>query len=173
MAMRMSIKRNPHLREAMTQLMELNPADMTAMTGAVDFRFRGNMAKLFSSEGASAGPKWAELSEPYRARKKRLRPGRKILVFDGHLRRSLTTTGGDHVARSSLRPARITVGTSDEIARFHATGTRTMPERDPIRHTPEQVKDYYAAIEDYLVEQKWARILRVLQAGTRAAAPGN
>ena len=74
------------------------------------------------------GEGWAPLSPDYAARKALIHPGKPILVASGDLKDSLTGQGADlyHTDRELL------LGTTEKVARFHASGTRNMPARPPL-----------------------------------------
>lgn len=94
----------------------------------------------FDTEGQHYGRKWAGLSPKYKVRKDRERPGRKILVYSGKLKR----TAAPHLA-SQAGVYRVTgkrgeVGLTDAqvpYAKYHQSGTNKMPARpfmgDPTR----------------------------------------
>lgn len=73
--------------------------------------------------------RWAPLSREYKEYKDRVRPGRKILVFDGDLRDSLTRANeGIRV----IEPRFLIFGTDIDYAKYHMTGTPNMPARPPL-----------------------------------------
>ena len=69
-----------------------------------------------------AGEKWKKLSDPYKKRKRKKRPGRKILDWYGDLRKSLTQRDGDRIARTSGDV--IEVGSKHKLAEIHQKGFR-------------------------------------------------
>jgi phage gpG-like protein len=82
--------------------------------------------RQFREEGSVETGKWAPLSKDYGRWKARVRPGRKIMVFDGDLKRSMTVPGkGIYIVRSTS----MTVGTSVPYAIYHQKGTPMMPAR--------------------------------------------
>lgn len=102
-------------------------------------KFEAQQAEYgFSTEGAKSGPPWERLSPTYAKRKAKIRPGRKILTFDGHLRNSLRhLSHADHIARH--RAPVLEFGTRHRLARYHQNGTARMPARPPVRKSPAQV----------------------------------
>lgn len=97
--------------------------------------------QLFGTEGrgrsSSPWPRWAPLSERYKLRKQRVRPGRPILVFDGALRRA-ATGGQGSVEKIGKRAMLVGIRPGTEVARYamaHATGvpSRNLPQRPPVR----------------------------------------
>lgn len=71
---------------------------------------------------------WPPLSPGYAKAKAKARPGRPMLVYDGDLRRVLTTDAFT-VARTSRE---LWMSTSQSGAGYHRSGTSKMPARDPI-----------------------------------------
>jgi phage gpG-like protein len=146
-------------------LLELNKRDMQVLLTRTDSKFRSDMQEQFKTEGASGGSKWPPLSEKYRKRKQRKRPGRKILVWDGTLRDSLTTTQGDHVRRW-FRVAKgyfIRLGTQNSLAAYHGPGTYhndRLPVRDPMQMTDVQQGGLINIIREYLTKEKLKQFMR-------------
>ena len=97
--------------------------------------------QLFSTNGqgrsSARWPKWAPLSDRYKRYKKRVRPGRPILVFDGVLRRA-ATGGQGSVSKIGKTAMVVGIRPGTKVARYamaHATGvpSRNLPQRPPIR----------------------------------------
>jgi len=114
----------------------------------IEKMFYAHERHLFETSGTGKGakkwPKWKALSknEPpkggYRAYKKRVRPGRPILVFDGALRDA--ASGGPGSIRGQIKRRSMVIGIDPGtkvgvIARAHATGNpeRNLPIRPPVR----------------------------------------
>jgi len=103
--------------------------------------------QLFLTDGRGQAtakwPQWAPLSEReppkggYKAYKKKVRPGRKILVFDGKLKSSLTGGAGSRKVVAGQRMM-VYIGDSSvrNYARHHAQGvaSRNLPARPPVRY---------------------------------------
>jgi len=165
---------NPRIKK-LTDLFDLNMQDMRSIKTMVDIEFVKKERKLFATEGASGGAKWKPLSPAYAKRKKRKKPGRKILAYEGDLRRGLTgRRHADHVARYSLTKTRavVTVGTKNPIASYHAPGylhNPQLPVRDPIQLTRRQELDYTKIVRRYFVEVKMDRAVRALLSWGKAA----
>lgn len=88
--------------------------------------------RTFTNKGPSSGGRWAPLSDAYAKRKQIERPGRPLLVYDGDLRRGMTS----HVEGIFEVTSRsVTTGISDEIAGYHHRGTPKMPARPLIGRT--------------------------------------
>lgn len=83
-------------------------------------------ARVFSNEGTAETGKWSPLSPRYGAWKARVRPGRKILVFDGDLREAFTSM--EHGVTEIWNKGMV-VGAYDPIAGYHQHGTPIMPAR--------------------------------------------
>jgi phage gpG-like protein len=102
--------------------------------------------------------RWAPLSPRYGAWKARRYPGKPILVLSGALRKDLTTRpySVERIEHDSLT----LVLTELPYARYHQTGTATMPQRKVLDITREQ----------------WDKIVKVVQrhivAGTRQTVTG-
>lgn len=78
---------------------------------------------------AGTSDRWAPLSDRYREYKARVRPGKKILDFDGDLRASLTQSGrGVRI----FEPGFMVFGTDVPYAKYHMNGTPNMPARPPL-----------------------------------------
>ena len=98
--------------------------------------------ELFATSGRGKSsqrwPKWEKLSKRYGAYKRKVRPGRPILTFDGALRRA--ASGGSGAIKGRVTKDSLLVGIQPGtdlavIARAHATGEpdRNLPSRPPIR----------------------------------------
>ena len=74
------------------------------------------------------GGNWAKLSPAYAMFKARIRPGRPILTFDGHLAASLGGARGPGAVRV-VRGNKLRYGTTIPYAGFHNRGTSKMPAR--------------------------------------------
>lgn len=105
-------------------------ADLRPFFEAEGEVFRERTDRQFRSEGALLGG-WAALVPWYEAYKERVRPGRRILVFDGDLRRSMVEPGAEHNI-NRIGPRRAAFGSDDFKAQFHEYGTRKMPRRQMI-----------------------------------------
>ena len=168
--MKVEVSINDRLRE-LPSLTKFEPDDIRRLLVTIDSRFVRNETQLFASEGTTGGQTWEPLSEDYAAYKARKFPGRKILQRTGKLRRSLTTKGdSDHVAYGYTQPrATLVVGSANEVGAYHAPGVKhnpRLPVRDPIQHTPAQLRDYSAVMRDYLII-KLARYARAKAARWR------
>lgn len=105
----------------------------------------------FDREGAFGDTRWAPLSPKYKKYKDRVRPGKRILQFDGDLYTAMTGGVGFHHVRSK---ARLEYGTEKvRYARFHQTGTRIMPARPPIRLTEHFLRKLRLAVGKHMVNQ--------------------
>ena len=127
-------------------LYRTNIQDLRGVWPDVDEYMRYAIQELFNAEGARGGDKWVALSPAYKVWKDAHFPGRPILYRTGALRQSLINKGGDHI----FEPDRMgmTWGSSVPYAKYHQTGTRTMPSRPPIR---------------FLKKEDGERIMKLLQ----------
>jgi len=116
-------------------LLKVNVKDLRFIWDDIYDDFRKGGEKLFGSEGkggSRGNAKWRKLSTPYAAYKARVRPGRKILVFDGNLKSSLTQKGASGAIYQKSKLS-LTMGSSIPYALYHQTGTRRgLPKRPPI-----------------------------------------
>lgn len=110
----------------------------------------------FRQEGARWGSKWQPLSEAYASWKERKRPGKPILVFDGTLKASLTTSGAEGAIReiySDRSRHGFVVGTNVEYAAAHQNG-EGVPKRPilyPIRD--EEARDLAKILQTWIVKR--------------------
>ncbi len=155
-------------------LLTLQQRDLAKMAKRVGIRFRKNERRLFATQGGSGGPKWPKLSPAYKKRKRKLRPGKKIMVFDGRLRESLTkrNSGGYREAgiwRKGL--SLIIVGTKDPKAAWHgppnSRKNKRLPVRNVIQHTPRQLLEYNGLDIWPIMRAKFERAARVIASGAR------
>ncbi len=162
---------NPAIRRV-KDILVLNQKDMNTMARRVDIKFRPNERKLFSTQGASGGRRWKPLSPAYKKWKRKKRPGRKIMTFDGKLRDSLTKKGFLHVAIGFLRRNKgfIQVGTHDIKAAWHGPPNRlknpVLPTRDVLQQTPAQIDQYRQEIWK-VMRAKFERAKRAIAKGAR------
>ena len=82
-------------------------------------------AETFEKRGPG-GATWAPLSPRYADWKARVRPGAPIMVFDGDLRRSMTSRRGGVFEVSATG---FEVGTDVPYARYHQDGGPNLPRR--------------------------------------------
>lgn len=127
-------------------------------SGTLAARLVVNVGKLdaqqheqdFAAEGGRSGSRWAQLSEPYRTWKRKAVGAKKILVFDGKLRKALTVaTNRDRISRTA--GTAIEVGTRHWLARFHQSGTTRMPARPVVRKSPRQAEALKVAYDREIV----------------------
>lgn len=111
-------------------------------------RFAKAEARQFRSEGAYGSGGWAPLSARYGAWKARVRPGRRILEFDGTLRRQLTERPfGVEV----IEDDRMILGTALPYAQFHTTGTGTMPPRPPVELSEYERREWVKVMQRFIM----------------------
>ncbi len=145
------------------------------MTKRVGVRFRKNERRLFTSQGSSGGSPWKVLTQDYRKWKKKVRPGKKIMVFDGGLRRSLTRATEPSYVQFSIFSKRgdskIVVGTKDVKAAWHGPksgnplANPNLPVRDVLAHTGKQIREYGLKDVWPVMEAKFERATRAISAG--------
>ncbi len=168
---------NPRIKK-LKELMALDAKTMAAIARDIDIQFVKNERRLFATEGASGGPKWITYqSVPYERFKKRVRPGRKLMVFDGDLRKTLTNRNAPgHALSWTLKPRpSVSVGTNDIKAAWHGPkagnplANPRLPVRDVLQHTPKTEAKYYASIRRTFKFKK-ERVERALAAWPKSAS---
>lgn len=82
-------------------------------------------AQTFENRGPAGSP-WPALSPRYAGWKARVRPGAPLMVFDGDLRRSMTSPRGGVFEVSATG---FEVGTDVPYARYHQDGGGSLPRR--------------------------------------------
>lgn len=185
-------------RRSFEELFSFEPTAINDVVVAVDKEFTKHEDSLFKSEGAAAGIKWAPLSPAYKRWKDRLfgqaisfnrgvakeRGGKfrsgfrgplgaenKILTLTGDMRRAFTDSDNpEHIAMGfrSTRGWTVRVGAASEIARYHAEGTATMPERPPIMMNKLQRDRHIAVANRALVPHVLSRLRAISRIGRRA-----
>ena len=93
--------------------------------------FQTHVAQTFRKRGR---PKWAPLTDNppgygYASYKRRVRPGRSLLVFDGDLKKSLTGNNKSKGWLYNARSRRLVMGSRVPYAEYHQDGTSRMVAR--------------------------------------------
>lgn len=139
----------------LSTLFDFTPREASAALESFDAVVRKYETELFASEGITGGTYWAPLSEAYAKRKKKRRPGRKILVYDGDLRRSLTNLNNpEHVATYAKQPNGnwiLRSGATNQVGRYHLEGSPTLPVRKPMSFTAGQIENMRRVIASRLL----------------------
>ena len=102
--------------------------------------------------------KWKPLSPDYAAWKAIVRPGRPILVFDGHLKGSLTGKNEFTVKKIGRHEAEF--GTSVPWAIYHQKGGGRLPRRKPVQLTDPRREKWVKMIHRWAYEQMEKDVLR-------------
>ena len=130
-----------------------NLGDATpAFEAMAQFQKKTVNARQFKEQGSVETGKWSPLSPPYARWKARVRPGRPILVFDGDLKKEMTTPGQGiyDVWRSGMR-----VGTDIDYAIYHQNGTPGMPARPLIGNARKADSRHFGKIlQRWIVEAR-------------------
>lgn len=157
----MSVEYNPRVVQAGQEFTAALVKAMPDATTAADTQFREHQTQQFSTEGDSGGERWQSLSPEYEKRKKKLRPGRKILVWDGPLRASLARKGGEHIADWFRNTDRffIQLGSRNRIGPYHEAGGRNLPRRSMLQMTEHQSQTLMKKISSALAPHA-ARAIR-------------
>jgi phage gpG-like protein len=130
-----------------------NLGDATpAFEAMAQYQVKTINARQFREEGSVETGKWAPLSPLYGRWKARVRPGRKIMVFDGDLKTSLTVPGqGIYIVRNNM----MTVGTAVPYAIYHQKGTPTMPARPLLgAHRQRDTRRFAKILQRWIVESR-------------------
>jgi len=129
-----SARATHNLRQLHT-LLELTKETVDKAAVTADAVYRAREKRLFASEGADSDQTpWPELSEAYKKRKTRERPGKKILVWDGNMREAFTTKSPNHIAYAYNlgKGWIISLGAhGPSWWEAHQKGLPPMPKRDP------------------------------------------
>ncbi len=88
---------------------------------------------------------WPRLSPRYAAYKAKVRPGRPMMVFDGHLSRALTDPGNRRF-KADVRNTRMVLWPDIPYAARHQAGKRPMPQRKVIDLRPKDAENVGRAI---------------------------
>ena len=120
--------------------------DMSPAFELIYADFQDVEAEIFKAHGTPE--KWKQLSPDYAAWKAKVRPGRPILVFDGHLKESLTGKNAHSVKKIGKLEAEF--GTDLPYAHYHQYGGGRLPKRKPVQLT-DPIRERWAKIV-----HKWA-----------------
>lgn len=131
---------NPRVR-SLEQALELPREAVRRSAETTDSVYREQERTIFASEG----PGWQPLSPAYAKRKAKLRPGRKILTFDGTMRDAFSRQVSGHIVESFRLPGKgwiVRLGAQGPAWwKYHAEGGRIAgvpPIRDPQQRDPVQ-----------------------------------
>lgn len=116
--------------------------------------FLAGEKKVFRQQGRVGDwGKWAPLNPVYAAYKRRKGWGTRILIRTGseRLMSSLTKESSPDFHFIG-RPLGMEIGTRVPYARYHQTGTKHMPAREPVRLTNAQKRHWVKMIQLFLVE---------------------
>lgn len=111
------------------QQFELLLSDLRPFWPMVVPLFAGWMRQQFDTEGAFAGRPWPRLSPQYALFKSRVRPGKKILQFDGDLRQAVSRP------RRQAGPRSLTLTIDDPKVEYHQEG-KGVPARPLVFGSP-------------------------------------
>lgn len=137
--------------KTLTQALQLDDADKSGPLLIEMDRVHSRQARrAFTTQGGSAGSVWAPLSPRYREWKKKARPGRRILVFDGDMRDRYTMPSNANHIREFVRPFTYRFGVASEKAWRHETGTgvgkQRLPRRSVLHKTSDDIRQFRAAL---------------------------
>lgn len=118
--------------------LRINGSDMRPALRDMGQVFADAQRDQFETEGRHYGPGWARLTPRYKMYKERVRPGLRILQFDGDLEDAAAPGIAEEFPIYQLGGHRIEVGLSNAdvpYAMFHQDGTPKMAAR-PIMGSP-------------------------------------
>lgn len=113
--------------------------------------------RAFTTQGASTGAAWKPLSPGYAKWKRKVKPGRRILVFNGDMRDRYTMpTNANHI-REYVRPFTYRFGVVSEKAWRHETGTgegrQVLPRRSALTKTAEDYRQFVAQLRTFYLKR--------------------
>jgi hypothetical protein len=113
--------------------------------------------RAFTTEGVSTGSAWKPLSKGYAAWKRRVKPGRRILVFSGDMRDRFTLPASANHIREWVRPWTYLFGVASTKAWRHETGTgegkQVLPRRSVLAKTAADLKQFTEAFASYYIKR--------------------
>lgn len=118
----------------------------------VDAILRKSSKYMFNKRGGSRF-KWPPLPKKYRDAKKKLYPGKPLLVATGDLKRSMINTGGEHVLEKHRKY--MWFGTSVAYAGYHQSPKRRktkLPRRPFIYIDRKNVSSIVSLMREHCVE---------------------
>lgn len=129
---------------------------------------RRQETRIFASEGAEGGGgTWPQLSPEYAKRKRRLRPGRRMLVWSGDLKdRFLKHSHPDNIETFQVTgPSQgaFLLGARSEIGGYHFRGNPNLPRRDMVTKTRAQVQSIWQAIVNWYRNERMPQVFRALR----------
>ncbi len=129
--MPVTVKKNPRIKD-LPQMLQLDAADMRRLTLALDRQFVKNEKRLFASEGASGGGRWAPLSPDYAERKTRMLKGAL-----SELRQTRRKERGAGLRRRKSGGGVPRLGTVDRILQLSGSMADSLRERNDSDHVAE------------------------------------
>lgn len=126
--------------------LRMNSTDMRPALRLIGQVFADAQRDQFETEGRHYGPGWVRLTPKYKQYKERIRPGLRILQFDGDLEDAAAPGIAEEFPVYLLGGRRIEVGLSDAdvpYAKYHQNGTSKMAARpvmgDPTREDRKKI----------------------------------
>ncbi len=111
--------------------------------------FREIERKTFADGGRPAS--WRPLSPKYATWKAKNFPGAPIMVQTGDLRKSLVSTGGDHI--EIIKKDELIIGTQNPLGLWHQTGAGSLPVRKVISPTPRDLTEWINITRSFIIEK--------------------
>lgn len=159
--MKVVIRKNPYI---MKRLMTQNQAFAITnadLGGQVLVRLgvvhRRQEKAIFASQGAAgASGRWPKLSPGYAKWKRRVFPGKKILVLSGEMKERFTVPSRPEYIQRFTPTGEgrgvVSFGASDEVAVKHFRGIK-LPVRDMISKTQEQINELRLTFIDWYIKR--------------------
>lgn len=123
----------------------------------MDATHRRQTRAAFTTQGASTGTPWVPLSRRYAAWKRQVRPGKRILVFDGEMRDGHTQASDPSHIRRFIRPFTYAFGIASEKAWRHENGigvpNQKLPRRSVLQKTAADLRGFVETLVSYYVKR--------------------
>lgn len=122
----------------------------------MDRTHRRQTVQAFKTEGASTGLAWQKLSPRYAEWKRKVKPGRRILVFSGDMKERYTGAGANHIRRF-IRPFTYAFGVISDKAWRHETGTgegkQRLPRRSVLHKSAADLREFVETLKQFYVKR--------------------
>jgi hypothetical protein len=130
-------------------------ADWTGLWEQLIADFKEMEVEQFDSEGSRMGVDWVQLSDNppgqgYASYKEQVRPGTKILYFDGDLFEAVTNPVVD------IQPEEMTIAVFSSVFAYHQQGTENMPAREIVRMTEPDLDRWRQMTHRFVYDQMQA-----------------
>lgn len=161
----------------LAEALHLSPSDMAGpVLKELGVHHRRQENQIFASEGsAAASGRWPALSPGYASRKRKEFGRKKILQRTGDMKSRLTKASNpnyyqDYVARSD-RTGIFRFGARSGLARSHISGIGSLPMRDMLTKTAQQVGELRLAFATWYRTKRVPQVLRQFGPAIRNSRP--